>query len=70
MADTTPPKRKKTPKCPVCGRPRDKSYRPFCSQRCRDRDLSKWLDGAYAIPVVEEEEDREGQQRKGFDPFD
>ncbi len=51
---------RKIPKCPVCGRPRHSEFRPFCSTRCRDRDLSKWLDGAYAIPVVEEEEDRDG----------
>ncbi|MGB1157763.1 MAG: DNA gyrase inhibitor YacG, partial [Alphaproteobacteria bacterium] len=28
--------------------------RPFCSDRCRDVDLNRWLTGAYAIPAVEE----------------
>ncbi|MGE3625655.1 MAG: DNA gyrase inhibitor YacG [Hyphomicrobiales bacterium] len=37
-------------KCPICGKPRDEKYRPFCSKRCADVDLSRWLSGAYAIP--------------------
>ncbi|MEZ5930930.1 MAG: DNA gyrase inhibitor YacG [Alphaproteobacteria bacterium] len=53
MTDDVRPK--KTPRCPQCGKPRDKRYRPFCSPRCRDLDLGKWLDGSYAIPAAEEE---------------
>ena len=37
-------------KCPICDRPRDAKYRPFCSKRCVDIDLARWLDGSYAIP--------------------
>lgn len=37
-------------KCPICGKPRDEKYRPFCSKRCADVDLSRWLSGTYAIP--------------------
>jgi endogenous inhibitor of DNA gyrase (YacG/DUF329 family) len=37
-------------KCPVCGRPTAQQYRPFCSKRCADVDLSRWLRGTYAIP--------------------
>lgn len=48
-------KQKKTPRCPQCGKPRQKDFRPFCSRRCRDLDLGKWLDGSYAIPAEEEE---------------
>lgn len=48
-------KPEKTPRCPQCGKPRVKDHRPFCSARCRDLDLGKWLDGSYAIPAVEEE---------------
>ena len=51
----TDDKARKTPSCPQCGKPREKAYRPFCSARCRDLDLGKWLDGSYAIPAVEEE---------------
>lgn len=41
--------------CPTCGRPArqtpDNPDRPFCSQRCRELDLAKWLDEEYRIPV-------------------
>ena len=37
-------------KCPICGKPRAAAHSPFCSPRCRDRDLVKWLDDGYAIP--------------------
>ena len=43
--------------CPICGRPRDERWRPFCSKRCADVDLGRWLTGAYAIPVAEDDED-------------
>ena len=36
--------------CPICGKPRHEEFRPFCSDRCRDRDLAKWLGDGYAIP--------------------
>lgn len=37
-------------RCPVCSAPSEASFRPFCSRRCADVDLSRWLRGAYAIP--------------------
>jgi endogenous inhibitor of DNA gyrase (YacG/DUF329 family) len=37
-------------KCPICGAPADARYRPFCSIRCADVDLSRWLRGGYAVP--------------------
>lgn len=48
--------------CPICGEPSTRPTRPFCSPRCRQVDLHRWLTGAYAIPVVEEDgaEDDEG----------
>ncbi len=39
--------------CPVCQKPTDKGYRPFCSKRCADVDLGRWLNGSYAIPIEE-----------------
>ena len=36
--------------CVRCGRPRDPSYDPFCSRRCADVDLYRWLKGSYVIP--------------------
>lgn len=44
------------PGCPICGKPRDLAYKPFCSKRCADVDLSRWLGGRYAIPAQEEDE--------------
>jgi hypothetical protein len=42
-----------TRKCPICGRPRDPEYDPFCSKRCADVDLHRWLKGTYVIPGAE-----------------
>ena len=39
--------------CPICQDPPDPKYRPFCSRRCADVDLNRWLSGAYAIPAAE-----------------
>lgn len=44
------------PPCPVCGKPAHDDYRPFCSKRCADVDLQRWLTGRYAIPAVEGED--------------
>lgn len=44
-----------TRKCAICGKPQDPNYAPFCSKRCADVDLNRWLKGGYAIPVVEDE---------------
>ncbi|MEE4236176.1 MAG: DNA gyrase inhibitor YacG [Anderseniella sp.] len=35
--------------CPICSRDTNRSYRPFCSRRCADVDLARWLTGSYAI---------------------
>ncbi|MFA5901882.1 MAG: DNA gyrase inhibitor YacG [Hyphomicrobium sp.] len=36
-------------RCPICGAPTEVGFRPFCSKRCRDVDLARWLGGGYAI---------------------
>ena len=36
--------------CPVCRKPADEKYKPFCSKRCADIDLGSWLEGRYAVP--------------------
>ena len=36
--------------CPVCGKPSEEGFKPFCSKRCADIDLGRWLKGGYAIP--------------------
>jgi endogenous inhibitor of DNA gyrase (YacG/DUF329 family) len=45
--------------CPVCGRPAEPRFRPFCSARCRQVDLGRWLAGDYAIPGEAAERDEE-----------
>ena len=42
--------------CPVCKRKTDAAYRPFCSKRCADIDLAKWMTGSYAIPSDDPED--------------
>jgi endogenous inhibitor of DNA gyrase (YacG/DUF329 family) len=37
--------------CPICAKEAAERYRPFCSRRCADVDLGKWLTGSYAIPA-------------------
>ena len=47
---------RKTVPCPECRRPSHREHYPFCSDRCRNVDLNRWLTGSYAIPVSEAEE--------------
>ena len=44
------PQRRHKMKCPICRQPADPAFKPFCSKRCADVDLGKWVSGAYAIP--------------------
>jgi uncharacterized protein len=44
-------------KCPVCGKPQVDGFRPFCSGRCADLDLGRWLKGGYAIPAAETDDE-------------
>ena len=55
MTDPAPP----PPPCAICGRPVEAQYRPFCSRRCSDVDLQRWLSGRYAVPAVEAEGEAE-----------
>jgi endogenous inhibitor of DNA gyrase (YacG/DUF329 family) len=49
-------KLKPTRPCPICGKPSSQQFHPFCSARCADIDLNRWLSGAYVIPAKEEPE--------------
>jgi hypothetical protein len=44
------PTRGARPACPICGRPAEPKQRPFCSIRCADADLGRWLTGQYRVP--------------------
>lgn len=46
---------RKTRACAECGRPSVREHYPFCSNRCREQDLARWLKGSYAIPVADDE---------------
>jgi endogenous inhibitor of DNA gyrase (YacG/DUF329 family) len=39
--------------CPICGKPSEARYRPFCSRRCADVDLHRWLGEGYRVPTDE-----------------
>jgi endogenous inhibitor of DNA gyrase (YacG/DUF329 family) len=49
----------KGPKCSICGKPVEAAFRPFCSARCKQVDLNRWLTESYRVPVqsADEEED-------------
>ncbi|NVD45637.1 DNA gyrase inhibitor YacG [Qipengyuania atrilutea] len=36
--------------CPICRKPRSEEFSPFCSSRCRDRDLNRWFGDGYSVP--------------------
>jgi endogenous inhibitor of DNA gyrase (YacG/DUF329 family) len=49
--------------CPICGHPPVADAAPFCSVRCKDEDLRRWLVGAYRIPggpAVDPEDEGQG----------
>lgn len=52
---STPPLRvvRMAAKCPICGKPGTPDYRPFCSKRCADIDLGRWLKESYRVPTDE-----------------
>ena len=41
--------------CPICSKPAAEQFRPFCSRRCADVDLNRWLSGVYVVPARAEE---------------
>jgi uncharacterized protein len=53
--------------CVICGKPQAEGLAPFCSRRCADVDLNRWLTGVYAIPAAEEEEDEPDRPRQPDD---
>ena len=54
--------------CPICGKPAERAFRPFCSARCKNVDLNRWLSGVYAVPVTEDEEEDERRDDGGETP--
>jgi endogenous inhibitor of DNA gyrase (YacG/DUF329 family) len=52
------------PACPICGRPATPAFKPFCTARCADVDLNRWLGGVYRVEV----NDPEAEIETDFDP--
>jgi len=65
QSEKVTPLRPKRP-CPECGRPSARETYPFCSERCKNIDLNRWLSGAYVLPSAEEDgnedDNRDGDQ--------
>ncbi|MEM9029420.1 MAG: DNA gyrase inhibitor YacG [Pseudomonadota bacterium] len=57
MGNNSASSQKRGPRCPICARPTQAAYRPFCSKRCADIDLGRWLGGKYAIAVTEDDDE-------------
>jgi len=52
-------------KCPICGKPAVPEHQPFCSPRCADVDLHRWLTGHYTVPATEGPEDPDDGDDEG-----
>jgi len=47
--------------CPLCGKKTEEAFAPFCSSRCAQVDLHRWLSGSYAVPTSEKPEDEDSE---------
>ena len=57
--------------CPICGKPAVDKFRPFCSARCADIDLNRWLTGSYVIPGdIGKDDDEDPSGVPSHDPED
>ena len=53
MADKKKSPARRLGRCPICDAPVRREARPFCSRRCADADLGRWLTGSYRVPTDE-----------------
>jgi endogenous inhibitor of DNA gyrase (YacG/DUF329 family) len=51
------PKKPGQKPCPICRKPATGASRPFCSERCRDVDLNRWLSNSYSIPAAKDDDE-------------
>ncbi len=49
--------------CPICTAESDAKYRPFCSKRCADVDLGRWLNGSYTVPSSDPEDAQDAAEQ-------
>ncbi len=67
MGTIQPMRAKRRAKCPICGKAPAADRQPFCSSRCAQIDLGRWLNGAYAIPGEPVQDPPEGSRRSAED---
>ncbi|MDP3532638.1 MAG: DNA gyrase inhibitor YacG [Alphaproteobacteria bacterium] len=60
-----PEEKKLTSKCPLCKKPTDIKYRPFCSDRCKKVDLHRWIQGVYKVETDEEVDSVKSEDHEG-----
>lgn len=58
----------KATSCPICHKPSAEKYDPFCSKRCADVDLNRWLSEGYSVPGPEDESAHEDAQSPDSEP--
>jgi uncharacterized protein len=56
--------------CVICGKPQAEGLAPFCSRRCADVDLNRWLTGVYAVPAAEDDDEEPDADRAARDADD
>ena len=52
-------------RCPICAKAAERAFRPFCSKRCADIDLNRWLSGVYAVPTADDGDEDGAPPRPG-----
>jgi endogenous inhibitor of DNA gyrase (YacG/DUF329 family) len=62
--DPPDPPRERGARCPICSRAAVAAHRPFCSKRCADIDLNRWLSEVYRVPASDESGDKEEDEAK------
>lgn len=62
MVEISPMQKLAVDRCPICGKPALPQYGRFCSARCMQIDLGRWLKGDYRIPTDEAPEDGDGEE--------
>jgi endogenous inhibitor of DNA gyrase (YacG/DUF329 family) len=65
MSGEPPVRLKPRRPCPVCGKPAHQKFFPFCSARCANIDLNRWLGGNYAIPAEDIDETSQETENPG-----
>lgn len=55
-SEPTPPVKRR---CPICRRQEAQGFEPFCSKRCADVDLHRWLGEGYRVPVALDDDMRD-----------